>query len=1045
MSTNHNTSKHGSSIVDLASRLLDRDWYQRFYEDLSSIEGEELFIHFVKHGFLEKRSPSVLFNSEEYEKINGLEPGESIHPFLHYVTNLNALTYKPNILFEPNYYNRQLQDLASEVDEPLGHYKSCGWKSGLNPHPLFNTLYYLETNQIKLKEGQDPLSHFLETGQAQNLSTTPLFNNENYLSSNEDVKGGGVHPLIHYLTYGYKENRSWNTIFNRLSVDDQVSYRERGIKRNTDYLSQMILDKYFETTKLPFGLSFSEEYGLHEDYRAFLASPDAPYVSIIITNYNGSAYLKDLFESIDRQTYKNFEVIFVDDGSEDSSVEIARNFGCKIIINTQRLGFTGSNNRGQKFARGELIALLNNDTIVDEAWLESLVTRILTAPQIGAVCSKIRFKERFISVTLTSNEPFAVPAGILVQQFAYKKYFLKWGQVNNNQLLQATVFGEFEFRLEIYIPFTLLEYHVPIITVGRIGKDLKVAVNGQKIPFMIQSKTGDTEELSFRVSDNGFVQGFHVINNAGSSAGKEGIPYDRGFGERDTGQYNSVCRVDYFCGCSVLLRKEALEGKMLFIDELFAYFEDSELSVRLSSAGYDIVYEPTSILYHYHSATTIERSAFWRRQISRNEILFRYITGGSSRSKQFENAISHLNHLSNWYLTSPTATSEELVFSSSTPEIIAELQHIRKLIDDKSVPRTEGKRIGIFNPYWNTMGGGEAHALNVAACLASLSVVELISTSEFSLDKIADYFGVDTSRFRTRVVTEMNSAITRQYDIFVNSCYGDTTVSQAKNSIYIVSFPHKEASRLFKHSYCFVPNSYYTKSWVEKYWGQCRTSVLYPLVDSAFSDVDLSFEKDRTIVSVGRFASSGHIKNQVEIVRAFKRASIDNHMPGWKLVLIGSVNCLDYLEQVRLEAAGSNIEIVINAPYERVVDSYKSASIYIHASGFGRSEDEEPHLQEHFGMAVAQGICSGCYPVVYEAAGPAEIVKTFGFGDFFRSEEDMLTAIRAAVTKVELGLGQNFWDAVKNAQELYGRSKFNEAILELVDCASLRTGISYSA
>ncbi len=281
----------------------------------------------------------------------------------------------------------------------------------------------------------------------------------------------------------------------------------------------------------------------------------------------------------------------------------------------------------------------------------------------------------------------------------------------------------------------------------------------------------------------------------------------------------------------------------------------------------------------------------------------------------------------------------------------------------------------------------------------------------------------------------MDSTVTSQYDIFVNSCYGDSTVSMAKKSIYIVSFPHKFASKQFKESYLFVPNSNYTNKWIDKYWGKCKSTVVFPLVNTGFYELDRSNTKEKIIVSVGRFASSGHIKNQLEIVKGFKQAVNEKPIFGWKLVLIGSVNSADYLEQVRKESVDADIEIVTNASYERVADTYKRASIYIHASGFGRSEYDEPQLQEHFGMAVAQGVCAGCYPVVFEAAGPAEIVNKFGFGEFFKSESDLPKSIIRAIDKVSLGLGKDYWDAVEAAKGHYGKAQFKDRILKILDDA----------
>lgn len=98
-------------------------------------------------------------------------------------------------------------------------------------------------------------------------------------------------------------------------------------------------------------------------------------VSVIIVNYNGKRFLKDCFESLRKQIFKDFEVIFVDNGSSDNSVEfVKKNYPkVRVIENESNLGFAEGNNVGYRVAKGKYVVLLNNDTIVDKNWLKELV------------------------------------------------------------------------------------------------------------------------------------------------------------------------------------------------------------------------------------------------------------------------------------------------------------------------------------------------------------------------------------------------------------------------------------------------------------------------------------------------------------------------------------------------------------------------------------------------------------------------------------------------------------------------------------------------
>lgn len=108
-----------------------------------------------------------------------------------------------------------------------------------------------------------------------------------------------------------------------------------------------------------------------------LVKDSIPYVSVLVLNYNGKHFLKECFSSLMSINYpkSKFEVIMVDNGSTDDSVKYVRtNFpNVRIILLNQNFGFGGGNNRGVKFARGNYIVFLNNDTKVTENWLSELV------------------------------------------------------------------------------------------------------------------------------------------------------------------------------------------------------------------------------------------------------------------------------------------------------------------------------------------------------------------------------------------------------------------------------------------------------------------------------------------------------------------------------------------------------------------------------------------------------------------------------------------------------------------------------------------------
>jgi GT2 family glycosyltransferase len=116
-------------------------------------------------------------------------------------------------------------------------------------------------------------------------------------------------------------------------------------------------------------------------------------VSIIIVNYNGKKWLQKCLDSLFEQTYTNFEIILVDNNSSDDSIEFLRsNYSdtrLKIIEHKENSGFAGGNNVGFKYARGEYIILLNNDTWVEKNYIINFITAFDEIPNLGCAQSKI--------------------------------------------------------------------------------------------------------------------------------------------------------------------------------------------------------------------------------------------------------------------------------------------------------------------------------------------------------------------------------------------------------------------------------------------------------------------------------------------------------------------------------------------------------------------------------------------------------------------------------------------------------------------------------
>ena len=181
-------------------------------------------------------------------------------------------------------------------------------------------------------------------------------------------KGEGQNPIVDDKTYGeLREN-------NRVVMRHQIALNLESFRAAPD----------------DFQLRPNRSY-------ADLKAVTTPFLSIIIPNLNGMQWLPTLMDALARQTFRDFEVIVVDDGSFDQSVAFLEdNFpSVRVIVNRQNVGFAVSCNTGADVARGRVIVFLNNDTEPEATWAEEMARAICSYPKAGILaCKLLMFDQR---------------------------------------------------------------------------------------------------------------------------------------------------------------------------------------------------------------------------------------------------------------------------------------------------------------------------------------------------------------------------------------------------------------------------------------------------------------------------------------------------------------------------------------------------------------------------------------------------------------------------------------------------------------------------
>lgn len=356
------------------------------------------------------------------------------------------------------------------------------------------------------------------------------------------------------------------------------------------------------------------------------------------------------------------------------------------------------------------------------------------------------------------------------------------------------------------------------------------------------------------------------------------------------------------------------------------------------------------------------------------------------------------------------------------------------------------KKIGIFNPYLETRGGGEKVCLTLAEVLANdKNDVSLIMYKPINLKDLGAYMDVDTSKLKieiiklpkiTKIVHRLPllpqglknffSDLTtywilrrKNYDVFVNNCIDSNLPNPSTKGIYACMFPHAikrtPTDSILKETYHLIlrglyrlllhpgkrdavstydvitANSTYSQGYIKKLWDK-DSDVLYPICDDI---KDGPLKKDKLIMSVGRFFANtevNHHKRHDLMIKSFvkmKKLIAD----GWELHLGGSVaedsDTLKYILDLFKAAEGAPVYFHFNAPRADIRKLFNRSSIYWHATGYGSDPKKYPQKQEHFGITTVESLTAGCIPIVFDSAGQRESVTQNKTGFLWQTPEEL--------------------------------------------------------
>ncbi len=419
-----------------SSPLLDPIWYRENYSDLSS-KPLDVAVHYLAFGAAEGRNPGPNFNTNLYLARYPDVAARGINPLVHFILHGEAEGRSGSINFDAAFYTRLYPDVIPSKLEPLDHFNLIGRRQFR--HGSFDARWYKSEYDMQSYSDGEAEQHFLSFGREHGFH--PAFDPDWYRSEYQDIADGDIEPYHHYVTYGAGEGR--HAAFDRdfylreypdiasSALDPYEHYASHGKSENR---YPAFNRKWYSNT---YKISDTPEQDPYEHYanvgklRGFKLSPRnratvllapglapvsnyskslslygvppaannsfEPKVSVIVPNFNHGPFLRDRLESVYGQTYKNFEVILLDDCSTDDSIDVldeyARRYQDKTVCAFNKTNSGGVFNQwkhGLELATGELVWIAESDDFCSANFLQELV-RFFINPAVKLAFARTDF------------------------------------------------------------------------------------------------------------------------------------------------------------------------------------------------------------------------------------------------------------------------------------------------------------------------------------------------------------------------------------------------------------------------------------------------------------------------------------------------------------------------------------------------------------------------------------------------------------------------------------------------------------------------------
>lgn len=207
-------------------------------------------------------------------------------------------------------------------------------------------------------------------------------------------------------------------------------------------------------------------------------------VSIIVPVHNSSKYLNKCLDSILSQTYKHIEIIVIENGSTDNSLEILNNYKDKIKLEVLECsGLSQARNKGLELSKGEYIAFVDSDDIIEPNMIEELINSIKKTKSDLSCCDIFEIHESTNKIVKRNEYPKELITKEEIQKNYIKFNFAIWNKLYKKEIIE---------KYKIEFPLNLKYEDIPFV-LSYLSKCNKISkVNKYLYNYLVHSESEQT-------------------------------------------------------------------------------------------------------------------------------------------------------------------------------------------------------------------------------------------------------------------------------------------------------------------------------------------------------------------------------------------------------------------------------------------------------------------------------------------------------------------------------------------------------------------------